>query len=113
MSTSQGSFINPASTTDISAQAPLDRLDALELQVGSRQTLKSRWDDFVTNFLALVDKNTGLLLVAASQLFFSSMNVAVKKVNSVEPPVPTLEVRSNSRTSGGDSSPSLCFGVLI
>ena len=37
--------------------------------------------------------NAGLLLVAASQAFFALMNVAVKKLNSLDPPVPALEVR--------------------
>ena len=43
--------------------------------------------------IELVKDNTGLLLVAASQFFFSLMNVAVKKLNSLDKPVPTLEVR--------------------
>ncbi|KIM44306.1 hypothetical protein M413DRAFT_378913 [Hebeloma cylindrosporum] len=37
-------------------------------------------------------RNTGLLLVAASQAFFSLVNVAVKKLNGIDPPVPTLEL---------------------
>ncbi|KJA16060.1 hypothetical protein HYPSUDRAFT_47806 [Hypholoma sublateritium FD-334 SS-4] len=36
--------------------------------------------------------NTGLLLVASSQAFFSLMNVAVKKLNGIDPPVSTLEL---------------------
>ncbi|KAF8174539.1 drug/metabolite transporter superfamily, partial [Pholiota molesta] len=36
--------------------------------------------------------NTGLLLIAASQAFFSLMNVAVKKLNGIDPPVSTLEL---------------------
>ena len=38
------------------------------------------------------DDNSGLLLVAASQFFFSGMNVSVKWLNSSDEPVPTLEV---------------------
>ncbi|KAF7973811.1 hypothetical protein HWV62_14186 [Athelia sp. TMB] len=53
---------------------------------------RSRWRDLRTQFRRQVDANTGLLLVAASQFFFSLMNVVVKKVNTVEPPVPTLEL---------------------
>lgn len=41
----------------------------------------------------LVQSNAGLLLVAAAQAFFALMNTAVKKLNSLEPPVPPLEVR--------------------
>ena len=43
----------------------------------------------------LVVNNTGLLLVTASQAFFALMNVAVKKLNSLDPPVPPLEVCLN------------------
>lgn len=42
-----------------------------------------------------VQNNAGLLLVAASQAFFSMMNVAVKKLNGLDPPVPAFEVRAN------------------
>ncbi|PPQ88433.1 hypothetical protein CVT25_011537 [Psilocybe cyanescens] len=41
---------------------------------------------------ALLKSNTGLLLVTGAQVFLSLMNVAVKKLNSVDPPVPTLEI---------------------
>lgn len=40
----------------------------------------------------LIVNNTGLLLIASAQAFFSCMNVAVKKLNSLDPPVPTLQV---------------------
>ncbi|KAF8966159.1 EamA-like transporter family-domain-containing protein [Flammula alnicola] len=40
----------------------------------------------------IIKNNTGLLLVAASQAFFSLMNVAVKKLNGIDPPVSTLEL---------------------
>ncbi|KAF7795896.1 hypothetical protein EIP86_007063 [Pleurotus ostreatoroseus] len=39
-----------------------------------------------------VKNNTGMLLIAASQCFFSLMNVSVKKLNSVDPPVPAFEL---------------------
>jgi hypothetical protein len=47
--------------------------------------------------------NIGLLLVAASQAFFSLMNVSVKKLNSIDPPVSALQVRAvvRSRILGG------------
>jgi len=41
---------------------------------------------------SLYDKNAGLLLVAASQFFYSAMNISVKWLNSLDDPVPTLEV---------------------
>jgi hypothetical protein len=42
--------------------------------------------------LSFFDENAGLLLVAASQLFASAMNLSVKVLNSLDEPVPTLEV---------------------
>ena len=42
--------------------------------------------------------NLGLLLVAASQFFFSAMNMSVKWLNSSDEPVPTLEVCESSST---------------
>lgn len=46
-----------------------------------------------SNVVDFFKRNTGLLLVTASQVFLSLMNVAVKKLNGIDPPVPTLEVR--------------------
>ncbi|KAH8105246.1 EamA-like transporter family-domain-containing protein [Cristinia sonorae] len=39
-----------------------------------------------------VANNVGMLLIAASQGFFSLMNVSVKKLNSIDPPVPAFEL---------------------
>lgn len=50
----------------------------------------------IRNWLAsvndVVQRNTGLLLVVASQVFFSLMNAAVKMLNSIDPPITALEV---------------------
>ena len=40
----------------------------------------------------VVQRNTGLLFVLASQAFFALMNVAVKILNSIDPPITALEV---------------------
>ena len=42
---------------------------------------------------AFFDENAGLSLVAASQFFFSGMHICVKWLNSLDEPVPMLEVR--------------------
>jgi hypothetical protein len=42
---------------------------------------------------AFFEENAGLSLVAASQLFFSGMFTCVKWLNSLDEPVPMLEVR--------------------
>jgi hypothetical protein len=49
---------------------------------------------------SIVKNNTGLLLVASSQAFFSSMNVAVKILNGIDPPVSTFEVCCFARVPG-------------
>ena len=38
-------------------------------------------------------RNAGLLLIALAQAFFAFMNVSVKLLNELDPPVPPLEVR--------------------
>jgi len=43
-----------------------------------------------------VKRNTGLLLILAAQGFLSLMNVAVKKLHDIEPPVSTFQVRLSS-----------------
>ena len=50
------------------------------------------WSPARSAVSAFVDKNSGLLLVAASQFFFSGMNLSVKLLNGLDEPVPTLEV---------------------
>lgn len=47
----------------------------------------------------IIQNNTGMLLIAASQAFFSLMNVAVKKLNSLDQPVPALEVSESRHTT--------------
>jgi len=58
-----------------------------------RHRVFERWDSARTLVSIFVDNNAGLMLVGASQFFLSAMNVAVKVLNSLDEPVPTLEVR--------------------
>lgn len=52
----------------------------------------SKWDGFLDYVRTIFKNNTGFLLVVAAQVFFSAMNVAVKKLNSLRQPVSTFEV---------------------
>ena len=63
--------------------------------------IRSRTSEFAKRAREVVAGNIGLMLVAASQLFFSLMNVGVKKLNSLDPPVHAVEVscRLNSPTA--------------
>ncbi|KAI9450019.1 hypothetical protein BJY52DRAFT_208711 [Lactarius psammicola] len=47
------------------------------------------WCSALSSFF---DDNTGLLLVAASQIFLTVMNMSVKLLNSLDEPVPTFEL---------------------
>lgn len=53
--------------------------------------------DVFASLKSIYQRNVGLLLVVASQMFFSLMNVAVKKLNGIDPPVSALEVSHNHR----------------
>ena len=56
-----------------------------------------RWHSARSSVSAFLDKNAGLSLIAAAQIFFSAMNVCVKRLNSLDEPVPILEVRLSSK----------------
>jgi hypothetical protein len=58
---------------------------------------RTRWHSARSSVSAFLDKNAGLSLIAASQFFFSAMNTCVKWLNSLEKPVPILEVRVGSK----------------
>ncbi|RPD56854.1 hypothetical protein L226DRAFT_513609 [Lentinus tigrinus ALCF2SS1-7] len=81
----QVSFI-PAPTSTTSTNAGLSGFAKGWRQVASQV---ARW---VGSIGEVVENNVGLLLVASSQLFFSLMNVGVKTLNSLDPPVPAMEL---------------------
>ncbi|EGN97441.1 hypothetical protein SERLA73DRAFT_184151 [Serpula lacrymans var. lacrymans S7.3] len=54
--------------------------------------IKERWRTMRSRLADFVDINAGMLLIIFAQLFFSFMNVAVKGLNSLDPPVPALEL---------------------
>ncbi|KAN0135180.1 DUF6 domain containing protein [Lactarius tabidus] len=57
-----------------------------------RQNTFGRWFSTQLSASAFLNNNAGLLLVAASQFFFSAMGISVKWLNSLDEPVPTLEL---------------------
>ena len=56
-----------------------------------------RWHSARSSVSAFLDKNAGLSLIVASQFFFSAMHICVKWANSLDEPVPILEVRVSSK----------------
>ena len=75
---------------------PRTELDVVGENVSERipsiQYLCSLIDLFFLKCKAFADMNTGLLLVATSQIFFALMHTAVKVINSLDPPISALEV---------------------
>jgi hypothetical protein len=59
---------------------------------GQLKETQSRWCAALSAVRAAVNYNAGLLLVAASQAFFSLMNFSVKILNTIDPPVSALQV---------------------
>ncbi|EED84233.1 predicted protein [Postia placenta Mad-698-R] len=78
--------------THFGSDIPLARLDAV-LSDQSLGPSLHRWKYFSSRCVETFRNNTGLLLIAASQAFGATMSLFVKKLNSLDPPVPTLEVR--------------------
>ncbi|TCD70378.1 hypothetical protein EIP91_003730 [Steccherinum ochraceum] len=54
--------------------------------------LRNRFKAFYDRTADTLRNNVGMLLIASSQMFFSLMNVSVKKLNSIDPPVPPMEL---------------------
>jgi hypothetical protein len=51
------------------------------------------WANFRSMTKDVYRRNVGLSLIVGAQGFFALMNLAVKKLNSIDPPVSALEVR--------------------
>lgn len=66
----------------------------------SRSSIRN-WNGGVHRLRAFVielyHNNLGLIFIATSQLFMTFMNIAVKILNGLDNPVPTLEVPDGSR----------------
>jgi len=67
------------------------------LGINSARSLQSSHSERWHSLSAFFDRNAGLSLVVASQFFFSGMNVCVKWLNSLDEPIPILEVRVRCR----------------
>ena len=50
---------------------------------------------FWSNNKEIFEENHGLFLVIGSQAFLSMVNIVVKQLNSIDPPVSVLEVRAS------------------
>jgi hypothetical protein len=66
---------------------------------GPQQNVSERLHPASSSVSAFINNNAGMLLIVASQFFLSAMNVSVKLLNSLDEPVPTLEVRHVPRVT--------------
>lgn len=77
-------------------------------QHSSWQSFKRIFDWTILSARAFTRDNAGLLLVVCAQVLSSLMNVGVKKLHNIDPPVPPLQVGS----SRGAIPPSLSKNIL-
>jgi len=84
-----------ADSDETSPLLPTNRRDAARVVLWWDHS--EPWLSVRSSVSAFFGKNAGLLLVTASQFFFSAMNISVKWLNSLDKPVPTLEVCLSSR----------------
>ncbi|KDQ57902.1 hypothetical protein JAAARDRAFT_34714 [Jaapia argillacea MUCL 33604] len=89
----------PGETGDLN-DVPLTTLDrnlpSLQVSPSSRYDRLNKnvpwWKSVNLRFREFLDRNSGLLLIAGAQGVFSFMSVLVKKLSSLDEPVPTLEL---------------------
>jgi len=108
MSAAKGFTVYSPDTSDFNIPSPArERVAFIPApEVSIRHSKRSGWYDsykrmvrcpralrpLVSRWARFVGENSGLLLIASAQLFFALMNVAVKMLNSLDEPVPTLEL---------------------
>ena len=63
----------------------------------TKNSCSSAWGKLQRATSDAYQRNLGLLLIIGSQMFLSLVNVAVKKLNDIDPPVSALEVRKLMR----------------
>ena len=66
--------------------------DTSSVSVEEEGSIPSRIQSWLASAKEIVQRNTGLLLFIASQAFLTFMNLAVKILNTIDPPITALEV---------------------
>ena len=66
--------------------------EAFVLSVEEEGNIPSRIHNWLASAKNVVQRNTGFLLFVASQVFLTFMNLAVKILNTIDPPITALEV---------------------
>ena len=70
----------------------LQEHEEIDLSVEEEGSIPSRIHSWLASAKNVTQRNTGLLLFIASQVFVTLMNFAVKILNTIDPPVTALEV---------------------
>lgn len=61
-------------------------------KAGLFESLRAKWTSTHSSLETIFEDNAGILLIMVAQLFFALVNVAVKTLNGIDPPVDTLQV---------------------
>ena len=81
----------PSDLNSSSSRLQYEEHEAFSLREGSIPSRIHSWLASARDS-DVMQRNTGLLLFIASQLFVTLMNLTVKMLNTIDPPVTTLEV---------------------
>jgi len=84
-------FVSPSSDCVSSASIQLP-IESEQYSTPNGRVSLSAIKRFYASAKETALNNTGMLLIASSQAFFALMNVSVKKLNSLDPPVPAYEL---------------------
>ncbi|EKM52075.1 uncharacterized protein PHACADRAFT_212669 [Phanerochaete carnosa HHB-10118-sp] len=74
------------------SSASLEEAEALEKPQDGPKRAQRIWASFVQQAKEIVDENAGMLLVAASEVFYTAMSLAVKELGSIDPPMSTMQL---------------------
>jgi hypothetical protein len=97
MSSRNGSAATTMKSTGVSSPRDVPNAGERELllaqNTGEVIEKLSRLQVFLKGAREVAGRNTGLLLIVASEAFFAMMEAAAKILQKVEPPVTTFQVR--------------------
>ncbi|KAF8883035.1 hypothetical protein BD779DRAFT_1472720 [Infundibulicybe gibba] len=90
--------LDSPTSTDYPPTSPLIRSQS----PGVVAVSKTKWRPTFSRTREIIESNTGLLLVAASQALASLVHLIVKKLHSIDPPISTMQRWTAYRCSHGE-----------
>ena len=82
----------PADLNSSSSRLQSDEHEASSLSVDEGRGISSQIHSWLASAKDVLQRNIGLLLFVTSQAFLAFMNLAVKILNTIDPPITALEV---------------------